>query len=79
MNTVKSIGVPMEGWDYNMRIITIKELREMCENYPTEFNRGYILALMHNNLINKELYNDLDILITENNEYKEESAYNDIY
>ena len=69
----------MKERNYNMKIITVKELREMCENYPTEFNRGYILALMHNDLISKELYNDLDILITENNEYREESAFNDIY
>lgn len=47
-------------------------LKEMCIDFPTEHNLGYILALIHNKLITKEQYNDLHETITESNDYREE-------
>ena len=49
-----------------------KELKYMCEEFPTEYNLGYILALKHNELITLEQYNDLYETITESNYYREE-------
>ena len=51
--------------------IKYEALKKMCNEFPTEFNRGYILALRHNELITPEVYCDLEETITESNYYRE--------
>ena len=48
------------------------ELKKTCDRFPTEFNRGYILALRHNELITPKEFCDLEETITESNYYREE-------
>lgn len=49
-------------------------VKKMCEDFPTEFNSGYILALFHNNIISLIQFNELRDII-ENEEDKGEECY----
>ena len=47
--------------------IRYSKLKKTCEEFPTEFNSGYLLSLFHNNLLTIKEFNELSEIIEEDN------------